>query len=242
MERHKNFHTEKSGEITVFFAVEESTNLSSNALLCLNKISISTTLEEVKQAFIQQDISFRNIKTCNEADGSPMTLIAFAVLDSSDRDELLKSGLVIKDQRNTVRDYINRDRLIHKCFTCNKIGHLTKNCKTKVIICPKFNTRNFADSCPKSSWKCTNCGENYSAAYKRCPSFKTALAKSLNKHQNLSYAKAVCRRTAKVEIKAFKANIIVNVNQLIKIITTVLWGITGEDFSYRDHLAGRLQE
>ena len=139
-----------------------------------------------------------------------------------------------------MRDYINRDRLIHKYFTCNKIGHLTKSCKAKVKLCPKCNTPNYAGNCPKSSWKCTNCGGNHSTAYKGCPSFKTGLAKPLDKHQHLSYAQAVCRRTAKEEIKAFKANITANVNQLIKIISTMLWEITGEDFSYRDHLAGRV--
>ena len=168
-----------------------------------------------------------------------MTLITFSLVNSSDRAELLKSGLVINNQRKTVRDYINPDRLIHKCFICNKVGHLTKNCKAKVKFCPKCNTPNCVGNCPKSSWKCTNCGGNHSAAYKECPSFKTALAKSLDKHQNLYYAQAVCRRTAKEEIEAFKANIIVNINQLIKIITTVLWEITG-GFSCRDHFEGRM--
>ena len=81
---------------------------------------------------------------------------------------------------------------------------------------------------------------NHIAPYKGCPSFKTALAKSLYKHQNLSFAQAMSSRTAKEEIEAFKANIIVNANQLIKIISTVLWDITGVDFICRDHLAGRV--
>ena len=114
-------------------------------------------------------------------------LITFSLVNSSDKAELLKSGLVTNNQRKTVRDYINRDRLIHKCFTCRKIGHLTKNCKVKVKLCPKYKTPNCAGNCPKSSWKCTNCGGNHSAAYKGCPSFKTALTESLGKHQNLSY-------------------------------------------------------
>ena len=135
---------------------------------------------------------------------------------------------------------MNRDRLIHKYFNCSKIGHLTTNYKAKVKLCPKCNTPNCAGNCPKSSWKCTNCGRKHSTAYKGCPSFKTAQVKSLDKHQNLSYAQAVCRRTAKEEIEAFKANIISNVNQLIKIISTQLWEITGDDFSCSDHLAGRL--
>ena len=72
------------------------------------------------------------------------------------------------------------------------------------------------------------------------PSFKTVQANSINKHQNLSYAQAKCRRTTKEEIEAFKANIAATVNQFIKIITTVLWEITGEDFGCKDHLGGRV--
>ena len=38
-------------------SIKESTNLSSNSTLCLNEISISTILEEVEEAFIDQDIT-----------------------------------------------------------------------------------------------------------------------------------------------------------------------------------------
>ena len=139
-----------------------------------------------------------------------------------------------------MRDYINRDGLTHKCFNWNKIGHLTKNCKANVKLFPKCNTPNGGGNCPTPSWKYTNCEGNHSAAYKGCPSFKTALAKSLDRQQNLSCAQAVCRRTAKEEIEAFKANKIIILHQLVKIISTVLWEITGVDFSCRDHLAGRV--
>ena len=76
-------------------SIEESCNLSSNSTLCLNKISISTMLEEVEEAFIHQDTPLRNLKRCNKADGSPTTLTTFSLVNSSDRAGLLKSGLVI---------------------------------------------------------------------------------------------------------------------------------------------------
>ena len=43
----------------------------------------------------------------------------------------------------------------------------------------------------------------------------------MDRQQNISYAQAVCRRTAKEEIEVFKTNII-NIQQLTKIVTTVL--------------------
>ena len=52
----------------------------------------------------------------------------------------------------------------------------------------------------------------------------------MDRRQNLSYAQAVCRRTAKEEIEALKANIIINVHNLSRIITTVLWEINKNNF------------
>ena len=44
------------------------------------------------------------------------------------------------------------------------------------------------------------------------------------------------RRTAKEEIEAFKANIIINIHQLTNIIPTVLWEINRDDFNIIDQL------
>ena len=41
-----------------------------------------------------------------------MTPITFSLVDTSDRTDLLKSGLIINEQRKAVRDYIIGDRLV----------------------------------------------------------------------------------------------------------------------------------
>ena len=64
----------------------------------------------------------------------------------------------------------------------------------------------------------------------------------MNRRQNLSYAQAVCRRTAKEEIEAFKANVIVNVHNLSRIITTVLWEINKDDFDTVDQLGHKVAQ
>ena len=135
-----------------------------------------------------------------------------------------------------MRDYINREKLIYKCYTCNKIGHLTKNCKLKDKLCPKCNSTNCSGNCPKAICKCTNCNGNHSAAYRGSPALKSAITKSMDRRQNLSNARAVCRRTAKEEIEAFKANVIINVHNLSRIITTVLWEINKDDFDTIDQM------
>ena len=221
-------------------SIEESTSSFSNSTLCLNKINVTTTLEDVEDAFIYRDIPIKNLKSCTKADGSAMTLVTFSLVNSSDMPELLKNGLVINNQKRAVRDYINRERLIYKCYTCNKISHLTKNCKQKAKLCPKCNNTNCPGTCSKSIWKCINCGGNHSAAYRGFPSMKAAISKSMDRQQNLSYAQAVCRRTAKEEIDAFKANVIMNIHQLTKMITTALWEINKDDFNTINQLGNKV--
>ena len=62
------------------------------------------------------------------------------------------------------------------------------------------------------------------------------------RHQNVFYAQAVCRRIAKEEIEAFKANVIINIHHLTKIITTVLWEINKVNFNIIDQLGYKVAQ
>ena len=72
------------------------------------------------------------------------------------------------------------------------------------------------------------------------PFNKAAISKSMDRRQNLSYAQAVCRRTAKEEIEAFKANVLININHLTRIITKVLWEINKDDFNTIEQLGSKI--
>ena len=132
--------------------------------------------------------------------------------------------------------------MIYKCFKYNKIGHLSKNFPLKTKLCPKCNHSNCSEIFIKSTWKCTNCGENHSAAYRECLSFKSAISKAMDRQQNLSYAQTVCRRTAKEEMETFKANMIINIHQLTKIVTTVLWEINREEYNTINQLVYKVAQ
>ena len=91
-----------------------------NTLFFLNKISTSTTLEDIEQAFIYRDVSIKNLKRNVKAHASPITLVTFLSVSGSDKTEILKTGLVVKNEKKPTKDYINRDKLVYKCFTCKK--------------------------------------------------------------------------------------------------------------------------
>ena len=222
--------------------MEESTNSFSNSALSINKVNTGITLEDIEEAFIYSDIPMKNLNRCPRADGTAMTLIMFELVSLEDNSKLLKNEISINNQNKAVRDYINREKLIYKCFTCNKIGHLTKNCKLKDKLFPKCNSKICCGNCPKAIWKCTNCNGNHSVAYRGCPALKSAITKSMDRQQNLSYAQAVCRRTAKEEIEAFKANVIINAHHLSSITTTVLWEINKDDFDTIDQLGHKVSQ
>ena len=141
-----------------------------------------------------------------------------------------------------MRDYISREKLVNKCFISKKIGHLTKKYRSKVKLCPKCNSTNRSGNYRKANWKCRYCGGNHSAAYKGFHSYKSAISKSLGRHENISYAQAVWRRAAKETIEAFKANVVINLQQLIKIIATVIWKINNQEFDFINHLTNRVVE
>ena len=105
--------------------IKESTKNFHNSTLCINKVIITTTSEDIEEAYIYRDIPIKNLKRCTKVDG------------------------------------------FCRCYTCNKIGHLTKNYKLKDKLCPRCNNSNCSGTCPKAIWKCTNYNGNHSAAYRR---------------------------------------------------------------------------
>ena len=72
--------------------IEESAKTFFSSTLCINKVNISTTSEDIEEAFIYRDIPIKNLKRCMKADGLSMTLVTLNFVNNSDRPALLKGG------------------------------------------------------------------------------------------------------------------------------------------------------
>ena len=86
---------------------------------------------------------------------------------SSNEHELPKDDANINAERPSVRN--------------KKAGAFRSEKHPEVHVCLKCNNVNCLSNCLKSSCKCTNSGENHSAAHKGCPSFKLAISKLLDR-------------------------------------------------------------
>ena len=110
--------------------------------------------------------------------------------------------------------------MIYKLNTCNKIGHLTKSCKLRAKLCPKCNSTICPGTCPKSIGNVSIVEEIIvllirDALHSNHPFQNTWIEDKI-------YTPAVCRRTAKEEVEAFIVNIVINIQQLTKIINSTV--------------------
>ena len=84
-------------------------------MLCLYKVNTTTTLKDIKEAFIYSDLPIKNLKRNIIANGLPMTLVTFSIVNSSVSTEILKSGLVLNPLSanfskwsNTLRQFVGK--------------------------------------------------------------------------------------------------------------------------------------
>ena len=192
---------------------------------CINKLPTNIPIDDVYLILTMEELDFSNLRRLEKRNGEPNTVMIFSLNDDSNIKELLRDGIIIHGSRKQVREYIDRKKLLTRCYNCNKFGHTTKQCKTSKK-CPRCNKENCTGNCDKACWKCTNCGGNHSAAYGGCPAMKKELQAKLDNNKTLSYAQSVTKRQVQYELNNFKENFSINYELIAKIIANVLWDIT----------------
>jgi hypothetical protein len=132
-------------------------------------------------------------------------------------------------QKFTIKEFIPQPI---RCYNCQMYGHIATNCRGK-LKCPCCAQNHKFEDCTqreeKENYKCANCNENHSAAYKGCETFKKAKEiKIISKRENIDYVEATkiykqkteCKQTQPINIQQITAK-----EQVIdenKIVTKVM--------------------
>ena len=65
--------------------------------------------------------------------GEPTILILFKLKNESEGQYTKRYGIKSENNVKNVRVYLNKEKLIIRCFNCNKFGDLTNSCKNKPL-------------------------------------------------------------------------------------------------------------
>ena len=152
--------------------------------------TIGITEKHVKNILDEYVIYHKNLKRELKNNKEPKTIFTFSLTHDSNIYKILKFGIAIKGVKKYVREFVDRSKLIIRCFNCNKLGHTAKTCKNK-NRCPRCTKENCKGDCHKDVMKCINCGEKHSAAYAGCKAVKKHLPEKIifNRQKYWTYSK-----------------------------------------------------
>ena len=206
-----------------------------NKVYCINKVPIDISEKHLKNVLDEYGIYHKNLKRELKNNKEPKTIFTFSLTHDSNIYEILKFGIAIKGVKKDVREFVDRSKMVIRCFNCNKLGHTAKTCKNKKS-CPRCTKENCKGDCKKENMKCINCGEKHSAAYAGCIAVKKHIQEKINLNRQKTYAASLTRETVKNEISVLKKDLL-EYSMLSKIITNVFWEINKNDFNNLEQFA-----
>ena len=150
-------------------------------MLCVNKIPENCGLHP------------ENIHRLARKNGDRTTLVLFKLKNEGEEQHAKRCRIKIDDKIKNIREYVNKEKLIIRCFKCNKFGHLSNSCKDNNSLCRicDSNKQKCKGNYPKQHWKCVSCSGNHSAAWERCKIYKEKLNEVTQAIIFKSYAEAV---------------------------------------------------
>ena len=160
--------------------------------LCVNKIPESMEIETVKIVIINCGLHPENVHRLKRKNGNPTTLVLFKLKNQGEEQHAKRYGIKIDNKVKNVREYVNKDKLVIRCFKCNKYGHLSNTCRNSNSICPRCGSSKLKCKgiCPRQNWKCVNCLGNHSAAWEGWKKYKEKLKEVTQAVNVKSYAEA----------------------------------------------------
>ena len=202
--------------------------------LCINKVKQEINVEDPKNRFIRNfQFEPENFKRLIRKNGRETTLVTFQ-LNSEEQVRQVKHGIKFEGLIYDIREYIDREKKIVKCFKYSKFGHFTNICKQQEK-CPRCNNlkSRCKGSCNKEIWKCINCGGDHSAAWAGCPICKEKLKEVNTKIQIKIYSQVAASNIDNVNDKLIKeSNYIksnyIKINTLIDVLSWLVKNINNK--------------
>ena len=72
-----------------------------------------------------------NVHRLKRKNGDPATLILLELKNGSEEQHAKRYGIKSENNVHNVRLYLNKEKLVIRCFNCNNFGHLSNSCKNK---------------------------------------------------------------------------------------------------------------
>ena len=158
--------------------------------LCLNRVPIEVDPGVIANHLRLGGYDCDNVERVLKYNGQKMTLVKFKARDEAQYSKIIREGLKLGDRKVMPKEYIDKDKMLVRCYNCNRIGHFQSGCHAQ-RSCPRCSMSNCEGNCDRANWKCVNCGGAHSAAYHGCPKIKELIVNATNNAKIRSYAQAV---------------------------------------------------
>ena len=127
-------------------------------MLCVNKIPEYTEIETVKNTIIICGIHPEIIPKLVRKNRDPTTQVLFTLKSEGEEQNAKRFGTKSDNNIKYITEYVNKEKLIKRCFKCNTFGHLSNSCENNDSLCLRCgsNKQKCKGNCPKQHWKCVN--------------------------------------------------------------------------------------
>ena len=106
-------------------------------MLCVNKIPENIEIEMGKNSIINCGLHPENIHRLARKNGDSTTLVLFKLKTECEEQHAKRFGIKIDNKIKYIRKYVNKEKLMVRCFKCNKFGNLSNLCKNNNILCSR---------------------------------------------------------------------------------------------------------
>ena len=106
-------------------------------ILCINKIPDNMEIETVKNIIMNCGLHPENVHRLARKNGNLTTSVLFELKNEGEEQHAKRFGIKIDNKIKNIREYVNKEKLIIRCFNYSKFGHLSDSCKNNNSLCPR---------------------------------------------------------------------------------------------------------